>query len=147
MLCGLDNIHVDAMIRVTLEEDENNVLVLYSTFGAPQYNSSSVTWLWNPYLSSIYLDLKQNISISLLSNPLCIPMIDAKTNYLYPSIIYSYNLPNLALTYGLGILMRTSAFWPDFTRFLAANVRIHWISLVYSLLSSIRTSEEFINIT
>lgn len=28
MLCGLDNINVDAMIRVTLEEDENNVLIL-----------------------------------------------------------------------------------------------------------------------
>lgn len=146
MLCGLVNINVDAMIQVMLEEDVNNVLVLYSTFGAPLYNSSSVPWLWNPDLSSIYSNLKQNISISLLSNPLGIPMIDAKTNYLYPSIIYSYNRPHLALTYGLGLLTRTSAFLPDSTRFLAANVRIHWISLVYSLLSSIRTSEEFINI-
>lgn len=42
MLCGLININVDAMIQVMLEEDVNNVLVLYSTFGAPLYNSSSV---------------------------------------------------------------------------------------------------------
>lgn len=89
MLCGLVNINVDAMIQATLEENENNDLVLYSTFGAPQYNSSSVPLLWIPDLSSIYSDLMQNISISLLSNPLGIPMIDAKTNCRYPSIIYS----------------------------------------------------------
>lgn len=109
MLYGYVMIDKGAMVQLIPLNDtwnviSNNFFILYSSLGKPNPTANSLPWLWHPDLPTVLSELATNISISLLSNPLGIPMKDVQTICRYPGFAYVYNPLHLFLTYGIGLV-------------------------------------------
>lgn len=111
LLQGIIFIDVFAMAQIINAgiSESDNIHILYSALGGPNPSASanSVPWLWDPDMPAILSELATNISISLLSNPLGMPMIDVQTTCQYLDFVYVYNPFHLFLTYGIGLVTAT----------------------------------------
>lgn len=142
-LDGFVKIATDTFVQLVPPNDvwditENNFILLYSTLGEAGSSSSTVPWLWDPNLPDALSELATNVSISLLSNPLGIPMINFNTDCQYPGIIYVYNRLHLLLTYGLGLLTAICCVSVGFYS-VSANKReetIHFSRLLVAILDA-----------
>lgn len=103
---GVVQIEVDGMLQyIPSNLGVDNSVIIYATFGEPNPTSTNpMPWLWNPDMPAVLAGLVTNISISLLSNPMGLPMIDVQTTCRYPGFVYVYNPYHLFLTYGIGLV-------------------------------------------
>lgn len=104
MFFGIVEIDVNAMAQeIPSNLGYDNHIILYSALGKPNPSSNPEPWLWDPNTPGAVSELATNISISLLSNPLGISMIDVQTTCQYLGFQYVYNPFHLFLTYGVGL--------------------------------------------
>lgn len=105
MFFGIVEIDVNAMAQeIPSNLGYDNHIILYSALGKPNPSSNPEPWLWDPNTPGAVSELATNISISLLSNPLGISMIDVQTTCQYLGFQYVYNPFHLFLTYGVGLV-------------------------------------------
>lgn len=100
-LNGYGVVDVDKMIAVSLS-DSNNHNVFYSALGGPNPDGSK-TWKWDPEVLYSLPTLMQNVSISMLSNPLGGTMLSTQLECLYSTVTYDYNPMQLFVSYGIAI--------------------------------------------
>lgn len=100
-LYGIGMVDVGKMIAVDVDNQNHNVF--YSALGSPG-PAGSKTWKWQPNTLETLPQLMQNVSISMLSNPLGGTTIPTETQCLYSAVFYDYNPLQLALAYGIATL-------------------------------------------